>query len=152
MRVVAAAFTSVLEAHLARSVLEAAGIEAWIADEHTVSMDWTYSNAIGGVKVLVPEDRLPEAQSLLSSDVQDLDGATRQDVAIDVASDECTRCGGRAWASRLSNRGLAIASWFLVGFPLGVPLRRRYCRQCGAAASDGNASAEQSRAPGEDPR
>lgn len=48
--VVAAAFTNVHEAHLARSVLEAAGIEATIADEHLVSMTWTYSNAVGGVK------------------------------------------------------------------------------------------------------
>jgi len=48
--VVAAAFTSVHEAHLAMSVLEAAGIETAIADEHLVSMTWTYSNAVGGVK------------------------------------------------------------------------------------------------------
>ena len=66
--VVAAAFTSVHEAQFARSVLEAAGIEAMIADEHVVSMDWLYSNAIGGVKVLVPLDRLEEARAVLDSE------------------------------------------------------------------------------------
>lgn len=67
--VAVAAFTTVHEAQFARSVLEAAGLEATIADEHVVSMDWCLSNAIGGVKVLVPQDRLEEARALLASDV-----------------------------------------------------------------------------------
>ena len=61
-----AAFTSVHEAHLAHSVLEAAGFDVTIADEHLVSMDWFLSNAIGGVKVLVREDRAEEAKALLN--------------------------------------------------------------------------------------
>jgi len=64
--VVAGVFTSVHEALFAKSVLEAAGIEVTLADEHVVSMTWTYSN----------------------------------------------------------------------GVPLGAPLRRRYCRQCGAPAKE----------------
>ena len=44
--VTAGAFTSVHEAHLARSVLEAAGIRATLADEPLVSKSWTYSNAV----------------------------------------------------------------------------------------------------------
>ena len=62
---IAATFTSVHEAQFAKSVLEAAGIEATLADEHVVSMTWTYSNAVGGVKLLVHEDRLDEAMSVL---------------------------------------------------------------------------------------
>lgn len=73
--VVVAAFTNVHEAHLAQSMLEAAGFEVMIADEHVVSMDWMLSNAIGGVKVLVPEDRLEEAKALLASNVMSVDPA-----------------------------------------------------------------------------
>ena len=137
MLVVAGAFTSVHEAYLAQSMLEAAGIEARVADDHTVSMNWTYSNALGGVKVLVPEDRWQDARLLLSSDAHDLVEPTSPDLSSDEGADQCGRCGGHDWESRLPGRGVAIASWFLVGFPLGVPLRRRYCRQCGAAANDG---------------
>ena len=71
--VVAATFTSVHEAQLAKTVLEAAGIDAVLDNEHLVSMNWTYSNAVGGVKVLVPGDRLEEARSLLESEAMVID-------------------------------------------------------------------------------
>jgi hypothetical protein len=38
-----------------------------LADENLVSMNWMYSTAVGGVKVLVPVDRVEEAQSLLDT-------------------------------------------------------------------------------------
>lgn len=65
--VVVEAYTSVHHAHLAKSVLDGAGIECEIADEHVVSMDWMLSNAVGGVKLLVSADRLDEAQALLKT-------------------------------------------------------------------------------------
>ncbi|MGJ3255801.1 MAG: DUF2007 domain-containing protein [Alcanivorax sp.] len=36
------------EAHIAKSRLESEGIPAFVADEHTVGMNWLYSNAMGG--------------------------------------------------------------------------------------------------------
>jgi len=131
--VVAAAFTSVHEAHLARSVLEAAGIEAAIADEHLVSMTWTYSNAVGGVKVLVPPHRLEEARSVLESGaIIDLPPPIAEDEEIDPrGGDTCRHCGSREFESRLPGKRLAILSWLLIGFPLASPVRRRYCRKCG---------------------
>jgi len=53
--VTAATFTGVHETQLARSVVEGVGVTAVLDNEHLVSMNWTYSNAVGGVKVLVPE-------------------------------------------------------------------------------------------------
>src|SRR5262249_23932162 len=38
------------EALMAKGTLDSAGIESFMADENTVSIDWTWSNAIGGVK------------------------------------------------------------------------------------------------------
>jgi hypothetical protein len=37
------------EAFVGRSLLESAGIPAWIADEHLVRMVWFYSNLVGGM-------------------------------------------------------------------------------------------------------
>jgi hypothetical protein len=65
--VVARRFTNVHDAQLAKSVIEAAGIDVELADEHIVSMNWMYSYAVGGVKALVPAGRLDEAHSLLDT-------------------------------------------------------------------------------------
>lgn len=44
------------EAHLFRSYLESAEIEAHVFDEHVVQLFWHYSNAIGGVRVVVADE------------------------------------------------------------------------------------------------
>jgi hypothetical protein len=54
------------EAHAMRLHLEAAGIPVFLADELTVAMDWLLSNAIGGVKVQVPEHHAERATELLA--------------------------------------------------------------------------------------
>lgn len=43
------------EANMVKSLLESAGIPAFVADEHIIGMNWLYSNALGGVKVQVPD-------------------------------------------------------------------------------------------------
>lgn len=46
-------FTYPIEAHMAKGLLESDGIKTMIQDEMTVQVDNFYSNAIGGVKLLV---------------------------------------------------------------------------------------------------
>lgn len=64
--VLVATFSSVHEAHLAKASLEAAGIPAFTSDEHLVSAQPLYSNALGGVKVWTPAAFSEEARALLS--------------------------------------------------------------------------------------
>ena len=66
--VIAARFSFPHEAQIARASLEAAGIPAHLADEHTINMQWLYSNALGGVRLLVPPECLDEAKSILKTD------------------------------------------------------------------------------------
>jgi hypothetical protein len=54
------------EAYAIRLRLESAGIPVVLADEFTVTMDWLLANAIGGIKVQVPEEDLGRANRLLS--------------------------------------------------------------------------------------
>ncbi len=56
------------EAHIAKASLNSAGIHAFLADEHTVNMQWLYSNAMGGVRLMVEEDQAEVAADLLASD------------------------------------------------------------------------------------
>lgn len=63
-----ATFDTVGEAQLAKNVLATAGIPAALADEQTVGMLWHLSNAIGGVKVQVLEERAEEAVKVLDQE------------------------------------------------------------------------------------
>ncbi len=53
------------EAHAIRVRLESEDIPVFLFDEFTVTMDWLLSNAIGGVKVQVPEPYLERARAIL---------------------------------------------------------------------------------------
>ena len=59
--VIVARFQTPEEAHLFRSFLESRGISAELFDEHVVQLFWHYSNAIGGVRVVVGPDDEEEA-------------------------------------------------------------------------------------------
>jgi hypothetical protein len=128
---VARTFTNVHEAHLAKSVLEAAGIEVAPADEHVVSVNWLYSNLVGGVKAIVPEDRAEEARSVL--DMAAVADRPMENIPASADADSCPQCGSDEYDSIVRAKGLVILSWFLLGFPIGWPRRRRVCRRCGSA-------------------
>lgn len=65
------------EAHVARALLESEGIPVFVADEHTINMQWLYSDALGGVRLQVPEAFVERALELL----QEL--ANSEDVDLD---------------------------------------------------------------------
>ena len=62
-----ARFATIGEAQAACSALRAAGIEARLADENLIAVDWLYSQAVGSIKVLVPEEDLEQARGILWS-------------------------------------------------------------------------------------
>ena len=60
----AGVFGDMTRAQAFRLDLEAAGIPAFLADEHVAGGIFTLAPAVGGIKVLVPQSRLAEAQRL----------------------------------------------------------------------------------------
>jgi len=62
-------FRNFLEAQLAKTILDAAGIPCFLADENTVRMDWFYSNAIGGIKLWVNEEDAEATATLLDAEI-----------------------------------------------------------------------------------
>jgi hypothetical protein len=130
-QVVARRFTNVLDAHLAKSVIEAAGIDVELMDEHVVSMNWMYSNLVGGVTALVAADRLDDAHALLTTSAVLVDAP---DSAADGVDDRCASCGSNEFESFGPQSSLLILTWLIIGVPLGWPMRRRICRQCGEPA------------------
>lgn len=131
--VVVAAFTNVHEALLAQAVIEASGIDAVLDNEHIISMDWALSNAVGGVKVLVSEDRLEEARQILETAAA-VDQEDQPPAAAPVAGDVCGKCGGDAFESKISGAGWWLLTFLIIGAPIGNFKRERFCRRCGARA------------------
>jgi hypothetical protein len=54
---------------LSRSVLDSAAVDCFLADEHTIRMDWFWSNLLGGVKLCVKKADADSAASLLGQGV-----------------------------------------------------------------------------------
>lgn len=69
-------FWGLLEAEMAKGLLDSAGIEAFLFDDNMVRMDWFNANALGGVKLRV--------------DAHNVDAANRvlQEATDDAASDD----------------------------------------------------------------
>jgi hypothetical protein len=61
-----ATFETPIEASIARSALESAGIRAFLLDDQVAGMNWAFTNAIGGVKLQVSSDDLPSAKKVLN--------------------------------------------------------------------------------------
>jgi putative signal transducing protein len=84
-----ATFRSPVEANLARNRLEAAGIEAFLADEETVGMVWHLTNALGGIKLQVGDRDVGEALAILAeSEALELPAAGQADEALPPTSGE----------------------------------------------------------------
>ena len=57
------------DAFLFGSILDSAEIEYYLADEHTIRMDWFWSNLLGRIKLCVRKADADEASSLLEQGV-----------------------------------------------------------------------------------
>jgi len=57
------------EAHVALSRLHGAGIDAVTRDELTVTFNWLWSDAIGGIKIDVPDDQYEDSIAILTTPI-----------------------------------------------------------------------------------
>lgn len=119
--VTVASFNKPEEAHLLRMRLEAAGIPAYVQDEHMIQMDLLAANAIGGVRVQIAEEDVPAARNLLAQDhgVPDFKPAF-----------VCPRCGSTHVARQPFSVRTAYLSLLLFGIPLLWLRRSLRCEEC----------------------
>lgn len=118
-------FTSLPEAQLACTTLQAAGLDAELGDERLVSMQWLYSHAIGGVKLLVPDDQAAEAGDILDT------SAIPDEALAPDQPEACLHCGGTEVDSVLEGVKPAMLSLLLIGVPLARVRRVHRCHRCG---------------------
>jgi hypothetical protein len=125
-------FLNLPEALLAKSVLDSAGFESFLADANTIRMDWLLSNAIGGVKLLVRSTDASAADELLKQNT-----ATEFDVEGDgtFTQPRCPHCN----SLDVSYQGLN-KTWAYGSIALGIPYPASHiawkCDSCGQMWED----------------
>ncbi len=122
-------YPTLITAELAKSKLDLAGIGSEIFDGETANMNWLYTAAIGGVKLMVREEDLEAAREVLAADVE---AAAPEIAEEDAISDDvlfCPACHSRDIETPERETG---------GFSLGDVVNRwlgdarpRRCRKCG---------------------
>jgi ribosomal protein S27AE len=117
-------FRDLAEALLAKGRLEAAEIDSCLADENLVRMDWFLANAVGGIKLKVPEEQAAEAFRVLFTDKYKV-----------PAEDEpkCPKCGSGNVNVVDPERGFRLAMLWFIALPMPrVEEVHWKCGQCGA--------------------
>lgn len=104
-------FRDLQDADLAKSVLESAGFECWLRDDMTIGMNWGWSNALGGVKLLVRKEDVDGARQLLDQ----IPAAFNVEGVGEYKQPQCPKCHS------------------LVIFFEGFGSRQRHCQSCGHA-------------------
>lgn len=107
MRTVAR-FSTPEEAHLFRTRLEAAGLEAYVQDENFVQLNWLMSNAVGGVRVQVADEDFDSAREFFS-------GEAAYEVPH-VSEFPCPSCASERTAVDASPRRLGALTMLLLMF------------------------------------
>jgi DNA-directed RNA polymerase subunit M/transcription elongation factor TFIIS len=126
--VTVASFSQPVEAHLARTKLESEGIPCVVGDENLVRVDWFLSNAVGGVKVMVPRAEAEHARDVLRPRPR-LVVVERGEPADGEMI--CPRCHCDDVYYRRYNRRVAGVFMLLLGFLIPWRDSRWTCTRCG---------------------
>jgi hypothetical protein len=134
--VVIAQFRDLADAEVASASLDAAGIPNDLADCQTIGVAWSYSNALGGIRLHVSDAAADEARAVLG-EATEVEWPELPDGAAD---ERCPACGHDALELDSGPRktlavmtGLTIPIWFwrsklrccVCGFRRTVPLEMR---------------------------
>ncbi|TWI83054.1 putative signal transducing protein [Lacibacter cauensis] len=117
-------YNNYIDANLHLLQLQEEGINCWLKDENTVTIDPLLTNAIGGIKLMVHETQKERAQDLLRT-------------IINKAKENraCPYCGSHNVEYIVSNRKpsnwlSALFTYLLGGYPLASE-QRYHCFDCG---------------------
>lgn len=122
-------YQNYVDAHIIRGRLEEAGIDCWLKDEHTVTTNPIWTNAVGGIKLMVSEEQQNEAVSLL----QEFETVRKNSRA-------CVNCGSNnieyvSTPRKASNWFSALASFFFGDYAI-APDKVYHCFDCGHESID----------------
>ncbi|NCU05920.1 MAG: DUF2007 domain-containing protein [Chitinophagaceae bacterium] len=122
-------YDNYIDANLHLMQLQEEGINCWLKDEHTVTIDPILTNAIGGIKLMVHETQKERAKDLLRT-------------IINKAKENraCPKCGSLNVEYIVSNRKpsnwlSAIVTFFLGSYAMASE-KVYHCFDCGYEFSE----------------
>jgi hypothetical protein len=123
-------YRDLAEAYLGRSLLESAGIPAWIADENLVRMDWFYSNLVGGMRLQVAEGEEAAAREILEEGAP---GTITYGEAEVYVQPTCPKCGSaEITLGSGTERGRSLVALYVLAIPVPPREATWLCEACGA--------------------
>lgn len=117
-------------AELAKAKLQAEGIYCQLQNKHHVAMNWSFSLALGGVRLFVRKQDEQKAKEILDTDESELISDVENQFPAAEEDDLCQRCGSQDLEYINRARFFGALS-MLIGLPLSVFGIRYKCRKCG---------------------
>lgn len=117
-------YDNYVSAHIAMGALAGENINAWLKDENTVTIDPILTNAVGGIKLMVPEVQAERALSIL-----------RRLENEHKSLDPCPKCGSKNFElvtspKKASNWLSAFAGFFFMSYAMPAE-KVNHCFDCG---------------------
>lgn len=116
------------EAMLSKSILDSAGIESFLTDENLVSINSYYSQAIGGMRLLVRSDDAETASQLLAQETPE---KFNVEGVGEYQQPRCPRCHSLDASYDELDRRVAYGGVFVAGIPMQIPNEQWKCNSCG---------------------
>lgn len=117
-------YNDYVSAHIAMGRLEEDGIDCWLKDENTVTMNAAWTQAVGGIKLMVAEDQVAKAVDIL----KEIDRQHKATIA-------CPKCGSHnielvSTPRKASNWIMAIFGFLFTNYAMTVDMVN-HCFNCG---------------------
>lgn len=116
-------FDNYIEANMVAGFLESEGIEPFLLDEFTATIDPILTNAIGGIKLAVKEEDAAKAKEILAAE----DERKRKLM-------QCPKCGAQNVeyiAVAKPRNWLTAFTTFVLGSYAAAPDKKYHCFTCG---------------------
>jgi hypothetical protein len=130
-------YDNYITANIVRERLDFQGIYAVIKDEQTVTMNWLWSNAIGGIKLQVLEQDVEKATEILQKDEStyeaqtESDAFTSEDKTIYNPNNKiCIYCGSKNTNPIQYDKNWAYTALLFLGFPIAKKSNKWHCFHC----------------------
>ncbi len=125
-------FRDLSQAELARGKLESEGISAFLANQYLVGVNWSYSFAVGKVKLQVALEDAAEAQLILAGDHSTAIADSETTGPRYDREDSCPSCSSTQLKQiKLGRKSAAIS--MLLNLPILFWGTRLICQRCGHA-------------------
>ena len=129
--VILQSFNNYMDAHLLMAKLESEDIECWLQDENTVTINPIWTNAVGGIKLLVTKKDFGRAYEIF----REVENNRKQAV-------ECPKCKGHnielvSTPRKAANWFSAILTFFLGDYAMSVD-KVNHCFDCGNEFENSN--------------